>query len=367
MTILTPMQQALNLANKARGSTSPNPSVGAVIVKDNNVVGQGHTLPAGQEHAEIVALQQAGSLAKGATLYVTLEPCCHYGRTPPCTEAIIKAGLKTVYVAALDPNPKVTNQGIQILTSAGIETIIDTSVNTHELYEAFSKHIKTHTPFTIAKFAMSLDGKIATHNGDSKWITGDASRALVHGIRKISDAIMVGVNTVISDDPQLTARDENNHPLDIQPVRIILDSHGRTPPNSKIFSEKGRVLIYVCDNCLTSNINLLESAGAEVIIQKPDSAGRVDLYDVINHLGKLGIVTLLVESGGTLLGSLFDRDLIDKIYAFTAPIIIGGKAAPSPIEGEGSLIMSHVWHITDMEHHTIGNDWLVVGYPNRRP
>jgi diaminohydroxyphosphoribosylaminopyrimidine deaminase/5-amino-6-(5-phosphoribosylamino)uracil reductase len=364
--MLTPMEQALTLAQLARGSTSPNPSVGAVIVKDNIIVGQGHTLPAGQDHAEIVALQEAGDLARGATLYVTLEPCCHHGRTPPCTDAIIRSGLKTVHIAALDPNPKVTNQGIQILESAGIETIIDTSVDTDELYEAFSKHIKTNSPFVIAKFAMSLDGKIATYEGDSKWITGNDSRVLVHDMRRISDAIMVGVNTIISDNPQLTARDSNDHPLDVQPMRIIVDSHGRTPPESQVFSEGGKVLIHVCDYCPKSNIDILESSGAEVIIGTSDSTGRVDLHSVLNHLGERGIVTLLVEGGGTLLGSLFDQDLIDKIYAFTAPIIIGGKAAPSPVEGEGSPLMSDVWHITNAKHRTIGKDWLVIGYPDRR-
>ena len=364
--MLTPMEQALALAQRARGSTSPNPSVGAVVMKDNTMIGQGHTLPAGQDHAEIVALREAGDLAKGAELYVTLEPCCHYGRTPPCTDAIIRSGLKTVHVAALDPNPEVTSQGIQILQTAGIETIIDTTIDTKELYEAFSKHIKTNSPFVIAKFAMSLDGKIATCEGDSKWITGNDSRVLVHDIRKISDAIMVGVNTIISDNPQLTARDSNDHPLDVQPMKIILDSRGRTPPESQVFSEKGKVLIYVCDYCPKSNIAILETSGAEVINGTSDSTGRVDLHGVLKHLGERGIVTLLVEGGGTLMGSLFDQDLIDKIYAFTAPIIIGGKSAPSPVEGEGSPLMSGVWQITNAEHRTIGNDWLVIGYPDRR-
>ena len=224
------MQQAIALARRAAGSTSPNPAVGAVIVKDGKVVGAGHTMPPGGNHAEIEALNMAGESARGAVLYTTLEPCCHFGRTPPCTRAIIAAGVAEVRVAAQDPNPVVSGKGNAELEANGVRVISgEEGEAASQLYEAFAKHVQTGLPFVSAKFAMSLDGKIATHTGDSKWVTGPAARAAVQRMRRECDAVAVGVNTVLADDPQLTARDAGGAPRPRQPLRVVLDSRARTP------------------------------------------------------------------------------------------------------------------------------------------
>ena len=234
----TSMQQAICLARQAVGTTSPNPAVGAVIVKDGTVIGEGHTLPPGGHHAEIEALEMAGDSARGATLYTTLEPCCHFGRTPPCTRAIIAAGISEVHVAVQDPNRVVSGNGCDELESAGIGVVIGEQAETAKgLYEAFGKHIRTGLPFVTAKFAMSLDGKIATHTGDSKWVTGPEARGYVQEMRRECDAITVGVNTVLADDPQLTARAPDGSPLARQPLRVVLDSQARTPAGARLLKE----------------------------------------------------------------------------------------------------------------------------------
>lgn len=360
------MQLALKLALEGCGTTSPNPSVGAIITSDGIVVGQGYTQPAGQSHAEVMAIEMAGSKAFGATMHVTLEPCCHYGRTPPCTDAIISAGIKAVKIATLDPNPEVCGNGITTLEQAGITVEIDDSIDTMELYEAFAKHIVTNLPFVIAKFAMSLDGKISTNSGDSKWITGDESRAIVHDIRRTSDAIIVGVNTVILDDPQLTTRNQQEHPLDHQPLKVIIDTHGRTPPNSRLFSEPGEVLLFCSENAPSEKVAALIQVGAKIIQTKQSQNGQIHLPSVMEHLGHNGAVKVMVEGGGTILGSFFDNELIDKVYAFCAPIIIGGINAPSPVEGLGVHLMNQVYELRNTRYAQVGNDWLTIGYPARR-
>ena len=360
----TPMQQAIALARQALGTTSPNPAVGAVIVKDGKVVGSGHTLPPGGNHAEIQALRMAGESAKGAVLYTTLEPCCHFGRTPPCTRAIIAAGISEVRVAAQDPNPLVAGKGSAELDSSGVRvTAEEESEPVTELYEAFSKHILTGLPFTTAKFAMSLDGKIATHTGDSKWVTGPEARGYVQKMRRECDAITVGVNTVLADDPQLTARDDDGSPLARQPLRVVLDSQARTPTRSRMLGEPGKTLVLVVDGAPGSRIRALRDAGAEVLPITPGPDRRPGLEQVMAELGSRGIVSLLAEAGGILQGALFDSGLVDKVYAFVAPVIIGGLGASSPVEGTGAARMADVSRLTRTRTEQVGDDWLVVGYP----
>ena len=365
MSNCSPLHRALTLARQALGSTSPNPAVGAVIARDGVIVGEGYTLPPGQRHAEIGALEQAGDRAKGATLYTTLEPCCHYGRTPPCIDAIIAAGIRRVVAAAIDPNPQVAGQGIATLQAAGIEATISEIDGVTELYEAFAKHIITGLPFVTAKFAMSLDGKIATYSGDSQWITGPLARERVQQLRRESDAIMVGINTLLADDPLLTARCESGQPRPIQPLRIVLDSHCRTPPAARLLKEPGRTLIATSTDAPPDAAKRLQKAGAEVLTLPVDAAGMVAIDQLLAELGRRGIVSLMVEGGGVTLGTLFDTALVDKVYVFIALVIIGGRQAASPIAGHGVARMSEAWPVTRTQIQQIGPDWLITGYPAR--
>lgn len=361
---MTHMQKAISLARNVRGTTSPNPAVGAVVVRDGVEVGSGATMPPGQSHAEIGALQQAGEASRGSTLYTTLEPCCIHGRTPPCTGAIIGAGVERVHVAAIDPNPKVSGRGCAELQSAGIQVGLGEEAEAaKELYEAFAKHVRTGLPFVVAKYAMSLDGKIATHTGDSKWVTGPESRRVVQQMRRESDAILVGVSTVLADDPQLTIRDEDGIPLPKQPLRVVLDSQCRTPLNAVIFKQLGATLVATTQKVAPDRVDTLSRAGAEVLPLPAKQDGRVSVEALLEELGKRGVVSLLVEGGGTVLGSLFDGRLVDKVYAFLAPVIIGGAGATSPVGGQGADRMAKAWKIDRADLRPIGPDWLVVGYP----
>ena len=362
------MARAIELAQSALGSTSPNPAVGAVLVKDGQVVGEGATRPPGQAHAEVVALQQAGESARNATLYVTLEPCCHWGRTPPCTRAVIEAGVAEVVVAVSDPNPVVAGNGMTELRDSGITVSLlngdlQSCHGVRELYEGFAKHITTGLPYVLAKFAMSLDGKIATHTGDSKWVTGPEARGLVQQMRRETDAIMVGANTVLADDPQLTARGDDNQPLSRQPARVTLDSQCRMPVRSQLLRQPGQTLVYTTHAAPAGNVSGLLRAGAEVVPVGATSEGLVSPREVLADLGKRGIVNLLVEGGGKTLGSFFDDGLVDKLHAFVAPVIIGGTGAASPVEGVGAEAMSRTHRLDGALIRQIGGDWLITGYP----
>ena len=361
-----PMTRAIALARSAMGSTSPNPAVGAVIVNETGVVGEGFTRPPGQAHAEIGALNQAGHAAAGATLYCTLEPCCHHGRTPPCTDAIIAAGIGRVIYAVTDPNPRVSGGGAAALRSAGIEVECRSNPCAELLYEAFAKHVTTGLPFVVAKFAMSLDGKIATRTGDSQWITGPNARARVQQMRKELDGIMVGIGTALADDPQLTARDDNGDPLpaDLQPFRIVVDSDARTPVGARMLRQPGRTLIATAADPNSSRSAALQDAGAEVL-SFPGTDGRVNLSGLLAYLGQQGVVSVLVEGGGGVLGAMLDARLIDKVSVFLGPMLIGGAAARSPIEGNGATTMSDVLRLERMTTESIGPDWLITGYPAR--
>ena len=361
-----PMARAMRLAQSALGTTSPNPAVGAVVVRDGVVVGEGYTLPAGQRHAEIGALNQAGNAAEGAILYCTLEPCCHYGRTPPCTDAIIAAGIGRVVYAVGDPNPRVDGGGVAALRAAGIGVERCSFSEADELYEAFAKHVTTGMPFVVAKFATSLDGKIATRTGASQWITGPEARGRVQKMRKELDGIMVGIGTALADDPQLTARDADGNalPSDLQPVRIVVDSSARIAPSARMLRQPGRTIIATGGGVDDASIAALEEAGATVRAF-PGSDGRVNLTALLAYLGGEGIVSVLVEGGGSVLGGLLDAGLIDQVYAFVAPALIGGAGAPSPIEGNGATVMADVTRLERTRMEQIGADWLITGYPDR--
>lgn len=356
------MNRALALAQQGKGRTSPNPLVGAVIVNAGKIVGEGYHQKAGEPHAEIHALRAAGDKTKGGTLYVNLEPCCHWGRTPPCTDALIQAGIKHVFAAHLDPNPKVAGKGIEHLEEAGIKVNVGLCAETAEqLNEFYIKHVKTGYPFVILKMAMSLDGKIATCTGESQWITSAASRQKAHEIRDEVDAILVGIGTITSDNPALTTRLPNKQGKDA--TRIVLDSHGRTPTSAKIFNSESEagVIIAVTPQAPAQNIATLEKAGAEVIIT-PAKEGQVCFKTLMEKLGARGIASVLVEGGGKVNASALVSGVVDKAMCFIAPKFIGGKDAPGVLDGEG---IKRLTDAPELERRTITQldcDLLIEGY-----
>lgn len=360
------MQKALVLADRARGRSSPNPAVGAVLTRDDMIVGEGYTQPAGGPHAEVVALAQAGERARGATLYVTLEPCCHHGRTPPCTQAIIAAGVAEVHIATLDPNPLVNGQGQRELQEAGIRTLLgDGEEEARILNEAFFKYIVCGRPFVTAKWAMTIDGKMAAQSGDARWVTGEVARARVHDLRDVVDAIVVGVGTVIADDPQLTARPANcigRAPRDgARPLRVVLDSQGRIPLDARLLSPglAPGTLVAVTAGAGAGDRARIAATGAEVALL-PEREGRVDLEALIELLGERGLVSVLLEAGPTLLGAFFASNLVDKVWAFVAPKVVGGNRAPAAWPGMGT--MSEALGLERVRVEQLGKDLLVEGY-----
>jgi len=358
------MKQALSLAKLASGQVSPNPAVGAVVVKDGVVVGQGYTQPPGSNHAEVVALKQAGERARGSVMYVTLEPCCHYGRTPPCTQAIIAAGITEVHLAMLDPNPLVSGRGKVELERTGIKVHVgEHEEEAKEVNEAYTKFITKGIPFVTAKFAMSLDGKITTRNSDSKWISGEEARKYVHNLRHTTDAIMAGVNTVLVDDPLLTARccGGKGGTVRKQPLRVIVDSKGRTPLTARLFSEPGEILMAVGKLVTPEGETAFAQAGAE-LLELPTAGGLVDLKKLLKALGEREITSVLVEGGETILGSLFDSRLVDKVIAFIAPIIIGGKEAKTAVGGKGVDKVVDSLRLERVTVKKLGEDLMVSGY-----
>ena len=360
------MSQAISLARLAQGQVSPNPAVGAVLVKNNVIIGQGYTQPPGGDHAEIVAIKQAGREAKGASLYVTLEPCCHHGRTPPCTDAIIKSGITEVYFSIMDPNPKVAGKGQAELQQAGINTYAgDHAAEATLINEAFIKYITKGLPFVTVKFAASLDGKIATRNGDSKWVSGEEARKLVQHMRYEADAVMTGAGTVIVDDPRLTVRIAVRGGITHkQPLRIIIDGLGRVPVTARLFSEPGKTLMVLGDNIDKNFQESLSSKGVD-ILEMPANAGVIDLKSLMFILGKKEITNILVEAGGILLGSLFDNELVDKVVAFLAPMIIGGEKARPAVAGQGFELLSQCARLSQVKFDRIGEDIMVTGYVGR--
>ncbi len=368
------MQRALSLARLGRGRTGPNPMVGAVIVKDGRIVGEGYHQRAGEPHAEIHALRQGGEAARGATLYVNLEPCPHWGRTPPCTQAIIAAGITEAHVAMLDPNPLVNGRGRDQLEEAGIRVWVgEREAEARELNEAFMKYITTGRPFVTAKFAMSLDGKIATHTGKARWISGPDARRWVHQLRDVTDAIMVGVNTILADDPRLTTRlndggkgrgnEEARHPL-----RVIADSRGRAPLTAKVLADDtpGQTLIATTEAMPLKKQRALERLGAQVLVLPARHGGWISLPHLLDALGERQVTCLLVEGGGTLLASFFEQRLVDTVLAFIAPLIVGGRQAPTPVAGQGVARLSQALQLEKTRVERVGADVLISGYVTSR-
>lgn len=352
------MELALELAKKAAGRTSPNPLVGAVIVKDKKIIGQGYHKKAGEPHAEKIALLEVGVQAQGSDLYVTLEPCSHWGRTPPCTEAIIEAKIKNVYVATLDPNSLVAGQGIKRLRDAGINVELGIKEQkAQRLNEVFFKYITTGLPYVVLKSASSMDGKIATREGHSQWITGESARSFGHQLRNIYDGIMVGIGTVLADDPQLTCRVDNGR----DPIRIIVDSKLSISPEAKMLNldSAAPTIIATTQDISQEKYKRLTSK-AEII--KVNDGDRVDLTRLLKILGEKGITSILVEGGATLNGSLAEGKLIDKFYFFYAPLIIGGTSAPSFIGGLGPARLDASLKLKDLTVENVGEDILVTAY-----
>ena len=359
------MKRAIRLAKMATGHTSPNPLVGAVVVKDNTIVGEGYHHKAGEAHAEVHALDVAGEQAKGATLYVTLEPCAHYGKTPPCAKRVVESGITRVVIGSTDPNPLVAGKGIQILEAAGIS--VTTGICADEcikMNEHFFTFIQTHKPFVTLKSAMSLDGKIATFTGESQWITNESSRKDGHVLRASHDAMLVGIGTILSDDPLLNCRltkDElyksiiNSNDVSIdntlevhQPDIIILDSQGRTPTDAKVFTIPNRkVIVYVAKGCPKQRRIDLTNAGAivEELPTKSVRQGRttdvaidikkIDIQACLEHLGKQGYTSVLVEGGSTIISSFVELLAFDKIVTYIGNLVIGGTNSTSAVGGTG--------------------------------
>lgn len=353
------MERAIELAELARGLTSPNPMVGAVIVKDGNVVAEGYHQYAGGKHAEIEALHKAGGEAKGAAMYVNLEPCCHQGKTPPCVPEIIKAGISRVVIAVRDPNLLVHGKGIKQLEDAGIDVEVGVlEEKAKKLNEVFFKFITTGLPFVTMKYAMTLDGKIATREGESKWITSEEARDYARRLRSFNDAVMVGIDTVLADDPQLTAR----FPGAKEPRRIILDSSAKLPLKSKLITTKGgKVMVVVTNAAPKSRIYSLEKAGVEVLKVRARKS-RVHLASLMQVLCKDLITSILLEGGSTLNASAIEEGVVDKIMCFVGFKILGGSGALSPIGGEGFEKMKDALGIRDLEVKFIGEDLLIEGY-----
>jgi diaminohydroxyphosphoribosylaminopyrimidine deaminase/5-amino-6-(5-phosphoribosylamino)uracil reductase len=361
------MKQALSLAKLALGQVSPNPAVGAVVVKDGEVVGQGYTQPPGSWHAEVMALNQAGEKARDGVMYVTLEPCSHQGRTPPCTRAIIAAGVSEVNMAMIDPNPLVSGRGEEELQKEGIRTFVgEHEDEAREINEAYIKYITTGMPFVTAKFSVSMDGKIATRSGDSEWISGEESRKYVHYLRYTSDAIMAGANTVITDNPRLTCRYAGKGgEAKKQPLRVIIDGKGRTSSVAQVFNESGEALLVLDRMVESEKKSAFVNVGVE-LLELPSEEGLLDLEELFKTLGERGITSVLVEGGGILLGSLFDRGLVDKVIAFISPVIIGGKEAKTAVAGKG---VDKIMEAIKLDHVTVerfGEDLMMSGYVGSR-
>ncbi len=351
------MKRALKLAKRALGRTSPNPVVGAVIVdKDGNIVGEGYHKKAGLPHAEREALKAAGEKARGGTMYVTLEPCCHYGRTPPCTEAIIAAGIKKVVVAVRDPNPKVSGKGIEILRNAGIEVVEGVlAEEAFYLNEKFFKFIKTGLPFISLKWAMTVDGKIATETYDSRWVSGEKSRSFVHRLRNEYDAVLVGAKTLIIDNPLLTCR----IPQGRNPYRIVLSGSGNLPEGLNIFQlEKEKNVLITASKKLPKHV----SNGFGHIVTAPLGENRINIKEAFLELSRLGIISILVEGGAVVHASLLQNRLADKAYIFIAPKIVGGKNAPGPIGDLKISLMKDALPLAIHKLRRFGEDVFIEGY-----
>ncbi len=353
------MKMALDLARHGEGLTSPNPMVGALIVKDGEVVGRGFHVKAGEDHAEIIALKEAVDKARGGILYITLEPCCHVGKTGPCTEAIVKAGLRTVVVGMLDPNDLVNGKSIRELRRLGVEVEVGVlEKECQELNEFFTFWIKHQTPFVILKTASTLDGKIATFRGESKWITSEESRAMVQTLRNRVDAILVGIGTVMTDNPSLTLQGKDR----VNPLRIVVDSKLRISPRAKVLKvdEKHRTMVVTTRKATLKKRKALERKGVEVVVV-PDKRGRVSIVSLLKLVGKQGVMSVLVEGGAEVNASFLKEKLAHKIYTFMAPRILGDDALGA-YSNMGLSDLDQAIKIKNIRMENIGKDFLICGY-----
>lgn len=353
------MQRALRLAEGGRGLASPNPVVGACVVKNGKLISSGFHAGFGAAHAEAVALKRAGKKAKAATLYVTLEPCSTWQKTPPCTGAILESGVSRVVVAALDPNPKHAGRGIRWLKNAGLKLTVGVLKHDAEAQnEGFRKWIVTNRPFVILKMAQSIDGKIATSAGDSRWISGEESRKFVHELRSRVDAIVVGKNTVRRDNPLLSVRYVKSH---WQPWRFALDTCAELSPSKKMFRSGSRAVLVCSERFLKRAVKKFRASSIS-ILPVSEKEGWIDLVAFLKKLGALGITSLMVEGGGELAGSFLDRRLVDKVYFIIAPKVIGGRSAKTSVEGDGIRALRSMAEVRNIKVFTLGKDWVVEGY-----
>ncbi|WP_337983480.1 bifunctional diaminohydroxyphosphoribosylaminopyrimidine deaminase/5-amino-6-(5-phosphoribosylamino)uracil reductase RibD [Lysinibacillus sp. C5.1] len=358
------MQLALDLAASARGNTNPNPLVGAVIVKDGVIVGTGLHRKAGEPHAEVHAFRMAGEHAKGATLYVTLEPCSHFGKTPPCANLVKESEVSRVVVAMQDPNPAVAGKGIQLLRDAGIEVEVGVlEEQSRRLNERFIHNMLTKRPFVISKYAMTLDGKIAAHTGHSKWVTGAEAREDVHHIRHEVDAILVGVGTVIADNPSLTTRLNNRQGKN--PIRIIMDSYLRTPAHANVLNVEETQTIIVCsEEVKQEQISTFEAKGVTVLPVRRDNEG-LHIDDMLEKLYVLGITDILVEGGSAINASFLQSAVINKYIIYVAPKVLGGRLSLTPIAGYNAATMDEAWDVEFDSFNKLGQDLRIIAYPKK--
>lgn len=355
------MKRALELAKNGIGYVNPNPLVGAVIVKNDKIIGEGWHAFYGGPHAEVNAFKNAAQDAEGAEMYVTLEPCSHYGKTPPCAEAIIRHKIKKVIVALEDPNPEVAGRGIQMLKDSGIEVVVgELEEECRSINEIFLKFITTRFPFCLLKTAMTLDGKIAAKTGDSKWVTNEASRDYVHQLRHRMAAIMVGVNTVIKDNPHLNTRLKNGEGSD--PIRIIIDSSARIPLEANVLnhSSKAHTIIAATERADKEKLKQLEQKGAEIILT-PFQDKRVDLKYLMQELGARKIDSVLLEGGSELNYSALEAGIVDKVNVFIAPKFIGGSEAKTPVGGDGKMVMQDAVMLSHTKVRQFGEDVMIEG------
>lgn len=353
------MRRALELAKRGVGHVNPNPMVGAVIVKDGRIIGEGWHERIGGLHAERNAFKYCNEDCTGATIYVTLEPCCHWGRTPPCTEAIMEHKIARVVVGCLDPNPLVAGKGLNILREAGIECISGVlEEECHAINEVFFHYITTKKPYVVMKYAMTLDGHIAAFTGDSKWVTGEQARSHVQETRRWLSGIMVGIGTVLADDPMLNCRIEDG----VDPIRLICDSKLRIPLDSQLVRTAKDIPTWVfCADAEESRRKALEQAGVKVIPLPNETGTRVDLTAIMTYLGENQVDSVLLEGGGTLNGEALRLGLVDRVQAYVAPKLIGGADARGPVEGPGIPRMADALQLDNLNITRLGNDLLIEG------
>lgn len=352
------MKKALALAERGRGRVHPNPMVGSLLVRNGKIISQGNHEIYGGPHAEVHALKGVKKVSADDVLYVTLEPCDHYGKTPPCTKLILEKGVKTVVIGARDPNPLVCGKGIKKLRAAGVNVITGPLAKESEtLNRDYTYFMKSKLPYVIVKAAQSLDGKIATKTGDSKWITSEQSRRLGHELRAGVDAVLVGANTVIQDNPRLTARLGKKTR---QPLKVILDSHLRTPKNARVFSGAGaNVVLAVTRRAPKNRFKQFKNKAEIFVVQEKN--GRVDLKALLKILASRGIMRVLIEGGGELIADAFEKKLVKELYMFIAPVVIGGRAATTSVEGKGIQSIKQALKISRLDVRRIGNDILLHG------